>query len=262
MATEATKAIVEQFREVGINHKVLIANSGLSKLDIRIPGVEIVQVSSLDYWSSSNRKLVMHAQVSEPNWTHLVLLNEDVQLRGNFIAAAISHLNGHPASVAVCGAMKGSGGKVTYGGYRRISRFFGLHVVRAEITNLASQVWSFNGNLVMVTREAFERCGGWPDRFEHSRADIVLGARLSSTGDVYQLPGFWGLCEDNDSYQEVFSGKMPALARVGIFKSQKGYPIQEHLAFTRELGGMAWMAYFLGPYVRLVFAIILKSRRA
>jgi GT2 family glycosyltransferase len=58
--------------------------------------------------------------------------------------------------------------------------------------------WSFNGNLVWVTREAYQELGNLSPEYRHSFGDIDYGVRARRAGiPVVLAPGFLGECRGN-----------------------------------------------------------------
>lgn len=166
----------------------------------RFPMVKIIEGSGDYYWARSMaaaEQLVIADPSSE--YSHLVWLNDDVQLDVDALARAKRELAKHPNSILAGAVRDPMTNVVTYAGFRRR----GMHPLSFEMVQPTKDfrpIETFNGNFILVPWTIAKSLGGIDGKFSHALADIEYGIRAYKH-DVRALlmPGTYGTCSRNPS---------------------------------------------------------------
>jgi GT2 family glycosyltransferase len=109
-----------------------------------------------------------------------------------------------------------------------------------------------SGNVVLVSRDAFERLGSVDPAFLHTMGDTDYGLRLAGIGgEVWLAPRHVGTCSIGDRCSpNSFDSSVSVLLRdIG---SAKKLPPLRWLIYVRRHGGRLWPVLWAGPYVRVI----------
>lgn len=139
--------------------------------------------------------------------------------------------------------------KLTYGGRREK----GLIEPKAE----AQEILGFNGNLVLVAREAFQKLGNLNPAYCHAYGDIDYGIRARQSGiPIWLAPGYLAECERN-GLLPWRDPQVPLAQRWKAFRGAKGISIKDIKALQKTSGRGYWLftlctqlGYVLCPNVR------------
>ena len=113
------------------------------------------------------------------------------------------------------------------------------------------EVDTFNGNVVLVSREASERIGAIDGEYDHAAADHDYGFRAVDAGVPMLLsPGTVGTCPRNPSSEPWADPSLSVRDRFAVLVSRKGHPPRERARFLRRHGGPLWPVFWLSPYIR------------
>ncbi|OAH09607.1 glycosyltransferase family 2 protein [Streptomyces jeddahensis] len=227
----------------------------------RFPDVDVTTVGTDVFWGEGMR-LAGHSsdRPDLPPCTHRLWLNDDVTLDDDAVAELLATADRLPAPAVVVGAVRASdGSRTTYSGRRRTrprwhprSHDFAL----VEPTGRPEPCDTFNGNVVLVPRAAYDRLGDIDRRFRHSMGDYDYGLRARRAGiPVHVTPRHVGVCDTNPpgtGSREPGIGVREALRRV---------------TSRRELPLAAWWSYcnrHLWPWapVWMVSPYLLTAARA
>jgi len=159
------------------------------------PGVHVIAGTGDLYWCGGMRLAWKHA--AEHDYDGYLWLNDDVALDENAIGrlidvAALHHRD--DGSVIVVGGTRAEddpeAGGATYGG-------LGSHGVLPASGDVR-RIELFNGNIVFVSRRAFQVLGGLSSAYTHGLADIDYGVRAKRAGvPVWLTAGTLGTCAAN-----------------------------------------------------------------
>lgn len=135
--------------------------------------------------------------------------------------------------------------KITYGG--RNER--GLVMP----TNDPQPILAFNGNFVLVSKEAFNALGNLNGAYRHSFGDIDYGIRAQKAGvPIWLAPHFQGECGRNP----IAKWRDPSVRfneRWRAFRGPKGFTIRELKAFASVRGQRFWLLSVLRQHLIVLF---------
>jgi GT2 family glycosyltransferase len=197
-------------------------------------------------------------------------LNDDTELVADALQSLLRQSEqlrwAEGAPVIVVGASaERSGGRVTYGGRVRRSRWrrFNFELVWDEKRAVPCE--AIEGNCVLIPREVAQRVGNLDRTFEHAMGDTDYGLRALRDGfRSFVAAGIVGYCSDNSTAGTYHDDSLSLRRRWQLILSRKGLPMRSWLHFTRRHGGLLWPLYFSSPYVRLISSAVrnLCPRRA
>jgi GT2 family glycosyltransferase len=213
----------------------------------RFPQVRVIQGTGSLYWCGGMRTAWAHASKWDPDG--YLWLNDDTMLLGGALGyllgafeAGSRHLG---RKIIVAGSTKDPvDGSWTYGGYRQ-----GKPVMPGRTLE---EIETFNGNIVLVSRETFKTIGSLSNRFQHSFGDIEYGIRARAAGIKILLAGsVLGCCSAN--IQDAWCDPRERLIRRWqIFHSPKGLPPRELAYFARQSVGYLWPLVVLKAYTKML----------
>ena len=135
--------------------------------------------------------------------------------------------------------------KLTYGG--RDER--GL----VEPTDVPQPVKAFNGNLVLVSRDAFQELGNLNPAYSHSFGDIDYGIRANNIGIIIWLaPYCLSECERNPP-AKWRNPEIPLPERWRAFCGPKGLKIDELKVFAKIRNYKWWIPSYIKQCYQVLF---------
>jgi GT2 family glycosyltransferase len=240
-----------------IDYSVALANSGD---DLHIPEqllerVSITRVPEDFFWAEA-----MHtaAEVSwdGKNHSHVLWLNDDVELEPSSVKKLLEHATAFEADIVV-GQTISKEGILTYGGYRKRSKFRPLDFERVIANSHPIKPETFNGNVVLIGPKALSALGPFPSGFKHFLADIVYGLDASRVGlSLLVAPGFAGTCQPNNEVNPALDIRRRRRERLRSVNSPKGIPLRQQWRFSMGYGGLLGPIYFLASYSRFFITLI------
>lgn len=233
---------------------VSLSNSGGA---VAIPSdfgaaLTINKVSSNSYWAES-MELASKLFRSDSRFTHVLWLNDDVELLPESISKLITLMSSSKADVLV-GQTSSRNGEPTYGGFVRRSRFAPLHFDPVSAGDEPARVDTFNGNIVLLGNKALETVGPFLPGYKHYLADIAYGLEASRRGlEILVAPGHSGVCEPNLTANPAVDRTIPRGQRLRLANSPPGLPIRQQWRFSIRYGGVLGLAYFCATYARFIW---------
>jgi GT2 family glycosyltransferase len=229
----------------------------------QFPRAEVLIESGDLFWAAAMAIAERRALAQSPDF--LLWLNDDVTLDSGALRSLLetaARPDGE-ACVAVGAVRDPSTGEVTYSGARR-SRF---HPLRSVLVPPAAdrpvEVDTFNGNVVLVSREASERIGAIDGEYDHAAADHDYGFRAVDAGvPILLSPGTVGTCERNPTSQPWADPSLSVRDRFAVLVSRKGHPPRERARFLRRHGGPLWPVFWLSPYIRALPQVLWPRHQA
>lgn len=216
----------------------------------RFPEVRVIPGDGSLFWNQGMRRA--WGAASKGDYDAFLWLNDDTWLRQGAITVLLNTLakqktvsGGMGISVGSCRAPidagKSDGTEAwTYGGY--------VNGVPLLPRDSHQKVDRFNGNLVMVSREAFDKVGNLSPAYCHSFGDIDYGIRAAALGvPVWLAPGFLGECKRNP-VPKWRNPRVSLLRRLGATRGPKGISASEVKEFTRIRGRGFWLASLIRLY--------------
>jgi hypothetical protein len=234
----------------GVEFTVYVANSGetgISNLrywsNLRI---RELRTSHKTFWAEGMRISFDLSIFDGEEADYYLLLNDDVMPRANWFIDFIQAAARDKVGVAV-GKCVNREGELTYGGFVSRSSLYPLTLSRpTHELETWTPVDTFNGNVVLITKNEFLKVGGPPRGYAHSRADIVLGFRFKRTNRmILQYTHPVALCETNPFNLDDAMRGLGLAARVRLLTSPRVGPLRDHIRFNFECGGpvglFAWV---------------------
>lgn len=241
---------------------VILANSGSTIKDEKFRAysslkVETLQLDPSYYWANGMRKAWEHAQRDRFKYSHILWLNEDVEINYDAVQFFLDSIAEHSTDngqLLLAGAVQSHAGYVTYSGKKIMSKFQPLKFVDL-IPNGDFQVCdTFNGNIVLVDRKTDECLGGFPKQYIHNRADLAYGLESKKSKVTPLLaPRSIGICEANSGKGDFMDRDLSKLQRLSLILTPKGIPPKEWFRFCFRYGGYLAPAYFVVPYIKFLF---------
>jgi GT2 family glycosyltransferase len=184
----------------------------------------------------------------------ILLVNDDIR----FAPDAISRLNaadaatrsaaGRPA--VLVGAMVGTGGTTSYGGFKQGPWWNRLRLSRIDPGSAPVPIDTFNCNLVWIPKEVATTTTLLDPAFIHSMGDIDLGFRLRRHGiPMFLCAGHVGHCDSNPPAVREVS----LISRLNRASSPKQYPLRPWFVLTWRHAGILWPLVMISPYAAAVF---------
>lgn len=120
-------------------------------------------------------------------------------------------------------------------------------------TNDPQPILAFNGNFVLVSKEAFNALGNLNGAYRHSFGDIDYGIRAQKAGvPIWLAPHFQGECGRNP----IAKWRDPSVRfneRWRAFRGPKGFTIRELKAFASVRGQRFWLLSVLRQHLIVLF---------
>jgi GT2 family glycosyltransferase len=222
----------------------------------RFPEARVIAGSGHLFWAAAMAIAEREARRGEPDF--LLWLNDDATLEPGALSTLIetAESSGEGGCIVVGALRDPRSGELTYSGVRRT----GAHPLRFTQVppgDRATEVDTFNGNVVLVSRAAFERIGSIDGGFAHATADYDYGLRARSAGiPVLLAPGTIGTCPHNPSTEPWADPALTLRGRIRVLTGRKGIPPRSSARYLRRHGGPAWPLFWLSPYIRAVPSLI------
>lgn len=195
----------------------------------------------------------------------LLLLNDDTMLYPSALAGMLACLPPPDSSVlalVVGSTQDGVTGRHSYGGEHPRSPARPLSFMLVAPTDECQTVDTFNGNVVLLPLAVLDRVGLLDPVFEHAMGDIDYGLRARDRGvRLILAPGFQGACSNNPVHGSFKDESLPWRKRWKHLLGRKGLPWRSWLVLTRRHGGWRWPAYFVWPYVKVLWDGVRGLRR-
>lgn len=224
----------------------------------RFPGVRIVPGSGNLYWCGGMRKA--WAQAAEDDYDAYLWLNDDVVLHSDALAVLLSTHEAGRREDGLGGIVVGStrssdaaGATVTsYGA-------MGPRGVEPPGTT-PRRIELFNGNIVLVSREAHRILGNLSRSYTHALGDIDYGIRAKQQGVPVRLAaGHQGDCEANKT-PRWRRPELPVWTRLYELHRPTGCPPWQLAHLVWSNGGWYFPWSVLKLYVRAIFPQAMERR--
>jgi GT2 family glycosyltransferase len=210
------------------------------------------------FWNGGMR--LAWAEAFKGDYDFFLWLNDDTflypaTLRRLLDTHAASKSAGGKAGIVV-GSTHDEAGRTSYGGERQRSRLRPLTLVSLDPQETVQQCDTFNGNCVLISRQAAQILGNLDPGFVHAMGDTDYGLRARKAGvPMWVMPGYAGRCE-NDGNVAGGPGdrSLPLRRRFKHMLSPKGLPWRPWKVLCRRHAGVLWPLYWSWPYLKIVAA--------
>lgn len=155
-------------------------------------------------------------------------------------------------------------GQTSYGGERQRSRLRPLTLAMIEPQEAVQQCDTFNGNCVLISRQAADVLGNLDPGFVHAMGDTDYGLRARKAGiPMWVMPGYAGRCVNDGSVAGGFGdNSLPFTVRFKKILSPKGLPWRPWKLLCKRHAGVLWPLYWSWPYLKIVATSCRFKRRA
>lgn len=181
--------------------------------------------------------------------------------------AAIRRQCGHAGIVV--GSTHDDTGQTSYGGELQSGWLKPLTLTTIAPRDWAQQCDTFNGNCVLISRNAASVLGNLDPDFIHAMGDTDYGLRAKRAGiPIWVMPGYAGRCVNDGAITAGFNDpSLPLLTRMRKALGPKGLPWRPWRLLCRRHAGMLWPIYWSWPYLKIVatscyFSTCKRIRRA
>ncbi|TFW36315.1 glycosyltransferase family 2 protein [Massilia horti] len=222
----------------------------------RCPGARVLLGNGSLFWNGGMRLAMDEA--FKGNYDFFLWLNDDTFL---YPDALQTMLDTHASAARragragiVVGSTHDERGRTSYGGERQRSRLRPLTLVKLDPLTEIQRCDTFNGNCVLVSREAAEVLGNLDAGFIHAMGDTDYGFRARKAGiPMWVMPAYAGRCVDDAKLAGSFHDRsLPLSRRLKAMLSPKGLPWRAWLIVCRRHAGYLWPLYWMWPYLKVL----------
>lgn len=222
----------------------------------RHPKIRLLQGNGSLFWNGGMR--LAWAEALKQKYDFFLWLNDDTFLYPDTIRrmldahAQCMHETGKAGIVV--GSTHDETGHTSYGGEVQKSRMRPLTLIKLDPTDEVQQCDTFNGNCVLVSREAAMVLGNLDAGFVHAMGDTDYGLRAKQAGiPMWVMPAYAGRCVNDNDISGSFSDRsLPVTVRLEKILSTKGLPWRPWLIVCRRHTGYLWPIYWMWPYLKVV----------
>ena len=197
------------------------------------PDVRIIEGDGNLFWCRGMAKAWRAAAAGD--YDKYLWLNDDTYLYQDALETLLSTADSSSDIIVgpVCSAVSGL---MTYGGVENDRP--------VPMNGEARRVRSFNGNVVLVPRQAFRKAGFLDERFSHALGDIDYSLTAGEKGIVsVQAGAFVGTCEKHDRPPVWCDPSQPLGKRWKALRTPLGCNPEEYAYFDRKHKGVC-IAFF------------------
>jgi GT2 family glycosyltransferase len=222
----------------------------------KFDGIRLLKGNGALFWNGGMR--LAWADAFRGKYDFYLWLNDDTFLYPQTLRAMLDTHAASKRSSAKDGIVVGSthdeSGKTSYGGERQRSRLRPLTLVTIEPRDEVQQCDTFNGNCVLISREAAAVLGNLDPAFVHAMGDTDYGLRAKKAGiPMWVMPGYAGRCVNDGPVAGGFGDRtLPIALRFRKILAPKGLPWRAWLILCRRHAGYFWPVYWLWPYLKIV----------
>lgn len=227
--------LIPQLAKVNWSQVVLVDESDSSSLTDHysdsFPKIVVLKADGTQFWCGSTNIGIKYLFESNTYFDAVLFLNDDVVLEPNAVEKMLDiyhdhcKISGH--KICVVGSTVSSNKKslVTYGGRDK-------HLRLIQPTSKIQSAFTFNANIVLISKEILVDIGCFSSSYRHRFADYDFGIRAANAGSRILLsPGYLGVCDYHlPSWNEPGHS---LLRRIRDFHSPKGVHLSELKAFHK-----------------------------
>ena len=221
----------------------------------RYPKVNIIKGNGSLYWNGGMR--VAFSAAMERGFDYYLWLNDDTILYSHALSTLLKTVQGveseHRCPALIVGSSQNEpGGKATYGGKVRVSKWRPIKYQLITPKGTAIPCDTMNGNCVLIPNSVAKVVGNLDDAFIHTIGDIDYGLRARMAGfQLVVMPGYAGLCGRNAIKNTFADTNLSLQERLSRLKGKKGLPLHAWYIFTKRHCGGFWMVFWLWPYLSI-----------
>lgn len=221
----------------------------------KFPDVNVIAGSGNLYWGGGMR--LAWETAMERDFDFYLWLNDDTLLLPDALTtifAAVNSLNegrGSFPGIIVGSTFNAITGAHTYGGSIQI-KAYALDFRPVVPSGSLEPCDTFNGNCVLVSREAFHELGNLSQEFTHAMGDIDYGLRAKKKRiPIWVAPKYVGRCSNNPT-PVWLDNALTLRKRIRNLNGPKGLPPREWSLFCRRHTGWRWPCKVVKVYLRVL----------
>tara|TARA_R110002049_G_scaffold309052_2_gene516244 strand:+ start:3712 stop:4461 length:750 start_codon:yes stop_codon:yes gene_type:complete len=205
---------------------------------LQYPQTKIVLGNGNLFWAGGMRLAFREVSNSESNYVGFLLLNDDVELKNNFVERILEAKEFCLKKHQKVGIYSGSTidrnkGLISYGGHLLTKGINNPASKLLQPSNIPQQCHLTNANILFVEKEVIEKVGFFDSRFTHGIADYDFSLRAFKAGfPVYITPGICGFCEND--HGNKWSNSKRLKNRIKYLKSPLGLAYNEYLFYVKR----------------------------
>ena len=235
-----------------------------SAVEQRYPEANLIHGDGSLYWTGGMR-LALQAASTGP-YDFFLWLNDDTRLYTDAIARLLQTYHKLAAAhecpiIVVASILDPDSGALSYGGSVHSSRWLPLRFRRIHPAPEPQRCDVFNGNCVLLPRQAVEVVGNLHPKLVHAAGDYEYGLRAGRKNVTSWIaPGFFGECERNSSQNTWKDPSLSLIQRYKLLFSKKGQPPLPRLIYYYNYGGPFWFALYPLVYFRPIADSLRRTR--
>jgi GT2 family glycosyltransferase len=213
------------------------------------PMVTIIQGNGNLYWNRGMH-LAWKTAAMTNDYDYYLWLNDDTFLYELSVSNLINSAYETKNVSAICGSTYSiENNKISYGGNS-------LNGGILEPNGKIQEVYSFNGNVVLIPNHVYSKVGILDKRFPHAIGDFDYALRIRKANlKSFISEDFIGICEGNDKLPLWCSEDIPLKKRIESLYSPLGnsHPYYYFIFELKHYGIIVSVKHFLSIHLRLLF---------
>lgn len=221
----------------------------------RHAAIRILEGDGSLFWNGGMR--LAWAEALKGDYDFFLWLNDDTFLYPGALRrlldthAASQRQNSKPGIVV--GSTRDEAGHTSYGGELQRDRLRPLTLVKLDPREEVQQCDTFNGNCVLISRQAAAQLGNLDPGFVHAMGDTDYGLRAKQAGiPMWVMPGYAGVCNNDGVASGSGVSPLPLRRRLNNMLGPKGLPWRPWKILCRRHAGLLWPLYWSWPYLKLL----------
>lgn len=250
------KNILQQEGLQNITLQVYLTDDGCTDGTIEavkeyFPDLIIIKGNGSLFWNRGMNYAWREAAKSEHDF--YLWLNDDTMLKKEAINILIKCAEQTNSQSIIVGSTYASESipLLTYGGRKRNRK----HTLIPPHENHLIECDTFNGNIVLIPRNVFQKVGYNDEYFHHSFGDIEYGLRASKLGlKNYIAPGILGYCKRNNPIPIFRRKNISLFKRYKLLYSPLGYNPKEDYHLNKKFYPLILcILWFIKLHINVLF---------
>jgi GT2 family glycosyltransferase len=244
---------VQQGLEVDYHIEVFLVDDGSTDgtaeaIKIQFPAVNIIIGDGSLYWNRGMH-LAWQTAADTKDYDYYIWLNDDTFLFNNALQGLLNsaHLLGNKS--VICGStLSLETNTISYGGFSKDSKML---IPNGKL----QEVYSINGNCVLIPKYVFKTIGFLDERFPHAIGDFEYGLRVRKHNlKSYIAEDYIGICEGSEKLPLWCSPSVSLNKRVKNLYSPLGnsHPYYFFIFEKKYYGLITAIKHFLSIHLRVL----------
>lgn len=220
------------------------------------PDVNIIQGDGNLYWNRGMHKAWTVA-ASKKDFDYYLWLNDDTFLFKDAIINLLEATKSKQNKAVVCGCIFSKElQKISYGGNSKEGKLLSPN-------GLLQETYTFNGNVVLVSKLIYHKVGLLDSRFPHAIGDYEYALRIRKNNlKSFVTKDFIGNCDGSDKLPDWCSPSLPLIKRIKSLYSPLGnsHPYYFFLFEKEYYGYLLAIKHLISIHIRLLFPQLWKTK--